>query len=91
MIIVDSANNEVPMIANRSFSITPDDSAQLAQNAFIMVGASGNVKLELQGDSSPVTIFCVAGVIYPLLVKKVYATDTVATGIVGFYSKNLNA
>lgn len=52
----------------------------------IMVNVAGNVKVTFAGqpDDSAVTLTLLAGVVYPFAIKKVWSTDTTATGIHGF-------
>jgi hypothetical protein len=47
----------------------------------IIVGASGNVKLDTANDTA-VTVYMVAGYIYPIQATRIYSTGTAATGIV---------
>lgn len=67
-------------------AITPSDSANLPGTirAFT-VGASGTVTVDTIGGTNNVTLTCVAGWTYELLVTKVYATGTSATGINGYW------
>lgn len=68
-----------------AFSIAPNDSADLASitNA-VYVGFTGNVNLVCSGNTTPVVFFNVpGGSILPLKVKRVYASGTTASGLVG--------
>jgi hypothetical protein len=73
--------------AERAFSITPNDSADLATvTRGIFVGTTGNLKVLLVGDSDPVIFNGVAaGVVHSLRVKRVYAADTTASNLLGVY------
>ncbi len=65
-------------------SVTPDDTDDLSVfYSALSVNFDGNVKLQLQDNtgSSFITVYLRAGVIYPFKVRKVFATDTTATGI----------
>lgn len=68
-------------------SITPSDSADLPRyvRALTCTGA-GNASVIPSGapdDSNPITIAIAAGQWFPLEVRRVRATGTTATGIVG--------
>ena len=67
-------------------AITPNDSANLVTpiRGFI-VGSSGNVQCTMSDGSVIVYQSCIAGVIYPGIITKVWATNTGATNITGFF------
>lgn len=70
-----------------SFSITPNDSTDLSEMPrFIMVTTAGNITFDLKDDSTGTNniVYCAAGVPIPLVTKRIRATGTTATGIVGF-------
>lgn len=68
---------------SKSFAVTPSDSADFEIfYAAVSVNFEGNVKMQLLEDAAPVTVFLRAGVPYPYKPRRVYATDTTATGIV---------
>jgi hypothetical protein len=67
-------------------AITPNDSTDLTSSRIrsLWVGGAGNIAVIAQGDSSAVTLSGVAaGSILPIAVKRVMATNTTATLIVG--------
>ena len=68
-------------------AVTPSDTVNLVQGITrgLYVGASGNVKV-IDAVGTTVTLNgLVAGVFHPVRVKRVFATDTTATGIVALY------
>lgn len=69
--------------AVRGAVITPSDSSSNAYRG-IYLGVSGDVNILLEGDTVPL-IFknMVAGVIHPISTKRIYATSTTATNIIG--------
>lgn len=72
--------------AKRSLAITPNDSANLAfVTNSLFVGGAGTLKVELQNDASGnfVTLTVLAGQFLDLRVRKVWATGTSATGLIG--------
>jgi len=73
--------------AVNAFSVTPNDSADLANSTRgIYVGVSGDIKIDTVGGDSAVTfVGLAAGIIHPIRAKRIYATDTTATSIVGVY------
>jgi hypothetical protein len=67
-----------------AFTITPHDTTVLTRLCHgFSVGVAGNVVV-LTALGNVATIPVVAGVIYPLLIKRVNSTSTTATGIVGW-------
>ena len=79
---------DVGQSADVSFAITPNDAADLSDyTRGILVGVAGNVTLLLMSDTGDTgrVVYLAAGVIHPLAVRKVFATGTAATGIVGFH------
>lgn len=73
--------------ASYAFAITPNDSADLAYvTRGIYVGTAGALVVILVRDSAEVTFAGVpAGTLLPLCVKRVKATGTTATNLVGLY------
>jgi len=48
-------------------------------------GSTTTIKVLLQGDTDPVTMTFQVGFVIPLRIRRVYATGTDATVIVGLY------
>ncbi len=72
--------------APRAFVITPDDGAELARaTRGLQVAADGLLTADFLEEGENIPVYCLAGLVYPYRVKKVYATGTDATGIVGLY------
>lgn len=64
--------------------ITPNDSADLdALTRALYVGVSGDIKLTTAGGDIITLIGVLGGSILPLRCKRVFATGTTATSIVG--------
>ena len=73
-------------LAAGAFAITPNDSADLAVPAYgIWVGVAGTVKVDLVNGDSGITFKAPVGLL-PVIAKKVYATGTAATDLVGLKS-----
>lgn len=69
-----------------AFDITPSDTTALSQvTRGLSVNGAGNVSVEMGAANTVVTLALTVGVIHRIRVKKVRATGTTATGIVGFY------
>lgn len=66
-------------------AITPNDGADLAAaTRAVWVGGAGNLRVIAADDATDVTLSGVpAGTLLPIRVKKVFATSTTATLIVG--------
>lgn len=87
--IVEESNDMINMrtsynpfqILRNAEDVTPSDSADLANYGILYIETGGNVKVDLAG-SGTVTYTIQSGEFLPVLVKKVYATGTDATGIV---------
>lgn len=71
--------------AKQAFAIAPNDAADLTVSTRgIYVGSGGNLRLLLVGDTTPVTFEnVIGGVTHPFRVRRVYATGTDATGLIG--------
>lgn len=71
--------------AREGFAITPNDGADLSANTrALWVGGAGNIVVDFVGSGSSITIAGVpAGTLLPFEVKRVRATGTTATNIVG--------
>ncbi|HEX6537476.1 MAG TPA: hypothetical protein VF041_23040 [Gemmatimonadaceae bacterium] len=72
--------------ASRAFAITPSDSVNFANvTRALYVGGAGNVVGVMQ-DGTVVTFSgMTAGTVYALRLKRINATLTTATGLVGLY------
>ena len=66
------------------FSITPNDSADLSQIARgIMVGTSGDLKVDMENGDTVTWPSLAAGIMHPIVCKRVYSSGTTAATIVG--------
>ena len=69
--------------ADEIFDITPNDSADLAwATRAINVAVSGTVRVTTVSNTTA-TLYVAAGIAFPIRAKRVFATGTAATGIVG--------
>ena len=73
--------------ARNAAAVTPHNTNDLTTAAkALYVGGAGNVKVDMQGDGSAVTFTGVtAGTVLPIMVSRVYSTDTTATAIVALW------
>ncbi len=73
--------------ARNGFSVTPDDGTDLSGICrSVFIGGAGDVSVILVGDSSSIMFKNIpAGAVLPVSVKRVEATLTTATDIVGLY------
>jgi hypothetical protein len=72
--------------AVHAFAITPANGADLSfVTRGLYVGVSGDVKVDTLGGDTVTFVGLAAGVIHPIRAKRVYATGTTATDIVGVY------
>lgn len=65
------------------FSITPSDSADIAQTKAIMVTAAGDVAIRTTSGQTGTLPGLQPGVQYFIVADRVLATGTTATGIIG--------
>lgn len=80
--------SRVPNIesANSASSITPNDSNDLARaTKGLYVGVTGDVKVDMADVGTVTLTGLAAGIVHPLSVKRIYATGTTATSILGVY------
>lgn len=71
--------------AQAGVAITGNDSTDLAKTTKgIYIGTSGDLRVTLKKDSTPVTFTGLsAGIIHPIEAKRIWVTGTTATGILG--------
>jgi hypothetical protein len=78
-----SLSNIIPAAAG--VSITPDDDNDLPNPGLLLsCTGSGNAKVD-DMNGTTLTIYLTQGAVFPLQVRRVHATDTAATGIIGLY------
>jgi hypothetical protein len=66
-------------------AVTPSDTANLAPMAWaLFIGTGGTLKVDTVGGQVGVTLTVPAG-LFPVMVTRVYATGTAATGIVALW------
>lgn len=73
--------NTTDTFGTKAFSVTSSDSANLAEPGFLYVGTSGNVKVDTLDGETVTFNSLAAGIVHPILVKKVYSTGTTASDI----------
>lgn len=72
--------------AQRGFAIAPSDGADLvAETRGLWVGASGDIVLVLASGDEVTIAGAVGGTVLPLRVRRVKASGTTATQLVGLY------
>ena len=74
--------------ARNAIEITPSDSVDIQKESIgLSVASSGVIQVtpELAADGSSIEITVVAGAIFPLAVKRVWATNLTAAGVVAHY------
>jgi hypothetical protein len=85
----DTGNTSLALMipAANCVSVTPNDGADLANNTRgLMVSVAGDVKVDFVTTGSAIVLTgLLAGVVYPLQIKRVYSTSTTATGILALY------
>ena len=71
----------------KGVEITPHDTNELDEvTRALECSASGNAEVYFIDDpDTAVTVYMVAGIMYPWCVTRILSTGTTATGIVGFY------
>lgn len=87
--MTDKFQNSDPSLvspASSAFPITPSDSTDLAINTrCIYVGVTGNITLNMYDGSSVTFSNVPAGFILPVRAKRILATGTTATSLIGMY------
>jgi hypothetical protein len=72
--------------ATAAFSVTPNDSTDFAfYTRGLWIGGAGNLSVQMMNDTILTFSGVPAGTLLPLAVRKVRATGTTATNIVGVY------
>jgi hypothetical protein len=64
-------------------AITPSDSDLVAPVRALYIGGSGNVRINDTGGGSVIFYNVPAGVILPVMARRVWSTNTTASNIVG--------
>lgn len=75
--------NNAYLCAQNAVEITTADSDLTNSARALYVGGSGNIKVTTVDGDVVTFIGCVVGTILPVSVKRVWATSTTATNIVG--------
>lgn len=81
----------VGVLANQIVTVTPSDTVDNPAGPFVpMVQTSGTYKVTLVNDVDTLgtTIYMLAGILYPILVKRVWLTGISGT-VNGFISTNV--
>lgn len=69
-----------------AFAIDPDDDNDLAVGATaVYIGGAGNLKVTTSLGQTVTFSGLAAGTVLPVRVKRVFATDTTATLLIGLY------
>jgi hypothetical protein len=68
-----------------AFAITPNDTANINPTRGVYVGGTGTLKVDMADGSTVTFTGILAGQVHPLAVRRVYATGTSATTIIGIY------
>lgn len=86
MLLTDRSGTPYEVNFTGAVAVTPNDGADLAKmTEGLYIGAAGNVAVTMQDGTSVTFTGLAAGVAHRLSVKRVLATGTTATGIVGLY------
>jgi hypothetical protein len=65
-------------------TITPSDANNLDRLMMIYCGSTGNIVVQ-DANGTQITYVAAVGLILPILVKKVMATNTTVTQVIGLY------
>jgi hypothetical protein len=81
-----ASNAAAQLVANEHFAITPHDSNNFTYlTRGIYVGVTGNVTVVTASGAAVLYTAVPAGITLPIIAKRVNATGTTATGLVGMY------
>lgn len=80
-------SNDSQSPARSAAVVTPHDTNDLTeQTRGILVGVTGDVKVDMLGTGTAVVLpNLAAGVVHPFQVTRIYSTDTTATEIIGVW------
>lgn len=65
--------------------ITPNDTTVFTPTRGIYVAVTGDVKADMSDGSTITFVGLTGNMVHPIAVRRVYATGTTATGVVGLY------
>ena len=74
-----------PMFPEDAATVTPSDSADLAQFSVVYVGTGGNVKVTTAQGTAVTFSNAVAGTVLPVRVRRVWSTGTTATNLLAIF------
>lgn len=81
---VTASRNAAP--AEAAFDITPHNTNELENyTRGIYVGTAGALKVDMVSGDTVTFTNIAAGVIHPIRARRVYATGTTASGLIGVY------
>lgn len=80
-------NGNIGFLVHGAITVTPSDAANLSKVSTkgIFVGVTGNVKVTLNDGSIVTFTGLLGGTFYPIIAKRIWATDTTATNILALY------
>jgi hypothetical protein len=90
MKLATKAGQETSLELNHAAAIVASDTVDIDNvGALIHCNQTGNYNVLLTAMDTPVKLFLVAGVSYPLRIKRLYVTDTdYVTGLIALLSVN---
>lgn len=71
--------------AQSAAAITPNDTTDTRTTRGIYVAVTGDVKVDMSDGATVTFTGLSSGAVHPIAARRVYATGTTATGIVGLY------
>lgn len=72
--------------ALHAFDVTPSNTVDLPiTTRGFYVGVGGNVKVDTAGGETVTFVGCLSGSYHPIRAKRIYATGTTATNLIGLY------
>lgn len=81
----NQTGGNITSFPTRAEDITPSDTTVYNDGRQVFVGGAGDVAVEPFYGQNTVTFTLEAGQLVPVVCRRVLATDTTATGLVGVY------
>lgn len=84
--IFETRGRDLDSPIENAFAVSPNNSTDLtAVTRGVYVGVSGDLKVDTSQGDTVTFVALASGVIHPIRAKRIYATGTTATNIVGVY------
>ena len=83
--VVNNQGTTISLQAQNAIAVTPSDTIDLTHASTLYIGGTGNIKVNTEGGQTTTFTAIQKGTTLPVLVKRVWSTDTTATSIIALW------